>query len=177
MNGPFQEVSGFIEPDIDLECGQTVEKGEIPPENFYIQEKGRSSCYCYASEKNYPVCDRFTKPRNISERLSSDRRQTNNTAEILAATLAIQKVWLNGEYTLEIRSDSEVLVKGITDWIHQWERNGWKTALGAPVINKREYCELRDAMSQMNKVDFVHVRREHNKQADALARDGANFRV
>jgi len=74
---------------------------------------------------------------------------TNQVAELQAR---LRGLWVARQITYEkfggdlatvvIKADSEYLVKGMTDWILKWRRNGWKTASGKDVVNRRHFEQL-----------------------------------
>ena len=59
------------------------------------------------------------------------RSTTNNRMELFAAISALEE--LKRPCRVEIFTDSEYMRNGITQWIHGWQRNGWKTAKKEPV--------------------------------------------
>ncbi len=71
-----------------------------------------------------------------------------------------------------IKSDSEYLVKGMTDWVFKWKENGYRTAKGKPVTNMRIFQRLDELVERLNEmnveVQFWYVLREFNKDADGL---------
>lgn len=117
----------------------------------------------------------YGHPLNVAEPVK--RRPTNNVGEIEACTRAIQLAHSAGVKKLCINTDSEFVINCITKWIKGWKRNGFKTAKGAPVLNKDELVELDETLSLMEDVKWNHVRGhqgiEGNEAADALARTGA----
>ena len=71
-----------------------------------------------------------------------------------------------------IKTDSEYVINGMTDWIFKWKHNGYRDAKGQPVTNPALFQEL-DAMTlALNDLGVVvlfwHVPREQNLEADAL---------
>lgn len=117
--------------------------------------------------------------RNFSSTLDDSFPATNQAAEILAAIAAIE---MTTEYYSEkkickllIVTDSEYVVKGISDWIWKWKTNGWRTAKGEPVVNKELFQRLDGVVSDIeakgSEVRFWHVRRELNRDADRLANE------
>jgi len=117
---------------------------------------------------------------NVSRPLDSAYRQTNNTAEIVAAMEAIYQAERQGIQNLEIRTDSQFLINCI-DWMEtKWKLNGWRTASGKQVKNRDELAALDRAIqeSQMN-VRFKHVPGHkgdsNNGYADQMARNGARM--
>lgn len=72
-----------------------------------------------------------------------------------------------------LKSDSEYLVKGMTEWLSKWESNGYRTAKGAPVANLELFQKLRKLVGDLDTVGidvlFWHVERKFNKVADKCA--------
>ena len=96
---------------------------------------------------------------------------TNNRMELMAAIKALQA--LTEPCEVDLYTDSEYVMKGITEWIHGWKRNGWKTAAKKPVKNADLWQRLDDAM-QRHEVRWHwvkgHAGHEENERADRLAR-------
>lgn len=84
------------------------------------------------------------------ERSGFDPRTTNNRMELTAVTEALREaaaiVELRG-FEIAVTTDSQYVQKGITQWIHIWIRNGWKTTGKAPVKN----AELWSALWELSK--------------------------
>jgi ribonuclease HI len=107
---------------------------------------------------------------------------TNQVAEIYAAIVALEKLQLtlrpwdpDGHKACKvlIRSDSSYLVKGISEHIWKWKKNGYRTAKKQTVENWKLFQRLDELMMEFEEnripVWFWHVRREFNTEADALA--------
>ncbi|HZD26084.1 MAG TPA: ribonuclease HI [Alphaproteobacteria bacterium] len=96
---------------------------------------------------------------------------TNNRMEMMAAIAALEA--LKRASRVEITTDSEYLKNGITTWIHNWKKRGWKTADKKPVKNVDLWQRLEAAMAQ-HQVEWHWVRghagHPENERADALAR-------
>jgi ribonuclease HI len=94
---------------------------------------------------------------------------TNNTMELRAVIEAL-KVLEMGPPIL-IRTDSEYVIKGVTLWVRNWVRNGWKTMNGTPVKNKELWEELV-ALYKLHNAKFEHVKghvgHEWNEHVDEL---------
>ena len=58
---------------------------------------------------------------------------TNNRMELLAAISALEALAKPSEIT--VVTDSAYVKNGVTEWIHSWKRNGWRTAGKDPVKN------------------------------------------
>jgi len=98
---------------------------------------------------------------------------TNNRMEMTAA-LEVLKT-LERPTKIQIVTDSNYLKNGITQWIHGWRRNGWKTAAKKPVKNEDLWRAL-DEISQKHTItwDWVkgHAGHTENEEADGLANEG-----
>lgn len=98
---------------------------------------------------------------------------TNNRMELMAAIAALEA--LNREVAITIVTDSAYVKNGVTEWIHSWKRNGWRTAAKAPVKNAELWQRL-DAAQARHKVTWKwikgHAGHAENERADALARAG-----
>jgi len=77
-------------------------------------------------------------PLNLSKTVPVKYRQTNNTAEILAAVEAVRQARIMGSKNVCIKTDSELLTSAWEKAIKVWQLNGWKTAAGKPVRHRRE---------------------------------------
>ena len=65
---------------------------------------------------------------------------TNNQMELLAPIQALKKIPKGSK--VQIFTDSKYVKSGITEWIHNWKKNGWKTASKQDVKNKELWLEL-----------------------------------
>ena len=95
---------------------------------------------------------------------------TNNRMELTAAIEALNA--LNKPCRVELHSDSQYLRDGITRWIHDWRRNGWRTAGRKPVKNADLWERLVEAESRHDvKWHWVrgHSGHPENERVDALA--------
>ena len=64
----------------------------------------------------------------------SEKDTTNNQMELLAPIKALKEIPRGSK--VEIFTDSKYVKSGITEWIHNWKKNGWKTANKQEVKNK-----------------------------------------
>lgn len=104
---------------------------------------------------------------------------TNNRMELLAAISALETLAKPSEIT--VVTDSAYVKNGVTEWIHGWKRNGWRTAGKDPVKNVELWQRL-DAAQARHRVVWRwikgHAGHAENERADALARAGmAPFKV
>ena len=97
---------------------------------------------------------------------------TNNRMEITAALRALEA--LPGPAQVELHTDSQYLRKGITEWLPAWQRRGWKTAAGKPVLNEDLWRALWPLVQRHDiRWHWVagHRGEPLNERADALARE------
>jgi ribonuclease HI len=96
---------------------------------------------------------------------------TNNRMELMAAISALDA--LKKPSRVELHTDSQYVMKGITQWIHGWKKNGWKTADKKPVKNAELWQRLDDAR-RVHDIDWRwvkgHAGHAENERADELAR-------
>lgn len=98
---------------------------------------------------------------------------TNNRMELLAAIMALEA--LSRSCDVDVHTDSQYLRNGVTQWIHGWKRNGWKTASKQPVKNEDLWKRLDEARARHNiEWHWVkgHAGHDLNERADELAREG-----
>ena len=67
---------------------------------------------------------------------------TNNIMEMTAILRALEQVRQMNEKSVRIFTDSNYTKQGITSWIHNWKKNGWKTSSGGDVKNRELWIEL-----------------------------------
>ena len=95
---------------------------------------------------------------------------TNNRMELMAAIMAIES--LTRPSRVKLHTDSQYVQKGITEWLPQWVKRGWKTADKKPVKNADLWQRLHTAIQQHH-VEFIWVRghagHPENERADQLA--------
>ena len=95
---------------------------------------------------------------------------TNNRMELMAAIMALRE--LKHPCRVALWTDSQYLRKGITEWIHNWLKRGWKTAARQPVKNAELWRELH-AETLRHTIDWQWVKGHSghagNERADQLA--------
>ena len=106
---------------------------------------------------------------NIS---GKEQSTTNNRMELMAPIMALKKIKKNSK--IIIYTDSIYLKNGITTWIKNWEKNGWKNANKKPVKNKDLWLTLNE-LSKEHVIDWkwvkAHTGNKYNEIADKLATD------
>lgn len=99
---------------------------------------------------------------------------TNNRMELMAAIQGLES--LKRPCRVILTTDSQYVRKGITEWMVNWKRNGWKTASKKPVKNAGLWQRL-DRARQRHEVswDWVkgHSGHPENERADQLASEAA----
>ena len=102
-----------------------------------------------------------------------EAQTTNNRMELTAVIESLAALKTPCRVTLHL--DSEYVRNGITSWIHNWKRRGWRTASNQAVKNVDLWQKL-DAVTQVHKIDWRwvkgHAGNEGNERADALANRG-----
>ena len=101
---------------------------------------------------------------------------TNNQMEMQAALEAL-KYLKDKDEVIELYTDSNYLRQGITEWIHKWKLNNWRTAAKKPVANRDLWIEISDLNEKMNvQWNWVkgHAGDPGNERADQLANLGAD---
>lgn len=102
-----------------------------------------------------------------------DQETTNNRMELQAVIVALEQ--LTRPAAVRVTTDSKYVKQGITEWIHNWKRNGWRTAAKKPVKNSDLWQELDELAAKHDVVwDWVkgHSGHPDNELADALANRG-----
>lgn len=98
---------------------------------------------------------------------------TNNRMELTAVIRALES--LEARSRVRLYTDSQYVQKGITEWIHDWKRRGWRTADRKPVKNQDLWMRL-DELARGHEVEWHWVRghagHPENERADALANKG-----
>jgi ribonuclease HI len=97
---------------------------------------------------------------------------TNQKAELYAILRALEVF----PHLQVVRTDSQYAINSLTQWIHQWRQNGWRTARGQPVENRTLIETIANRLAQHPNLRFEHVRghhgEEYNEMADVYANQG-----
>lgn len=113
------------------------------------------------------------RSQGVEKMLSgAEQETTNNQMEIMAAIQGLEA--LNRASIVVLTTDSQYVRQGITQWIHGWKRNGWKTSQKQPVKNKTLWQRLDDAVEK-HTVEWHWVKghsgHEENERVDMAAND------
>ena len=106
----------------------------------------------------------------------SKKNTTNNQMELMAPIEALKKIPKGSK--VQIFTDSKYVKSGITEWINNWKKNGWKTANKQKVKYKDLWVELDLLSSQFDiKWSWVkaHSTDKLNNEVDLIAREAANL--
>ena len=102
-----------------------------------------------------------------------ERNTTNNRMELTAVIRALEA--LKRPVAVRIHTDSQYVQKGISQWIHNWKKNGWRTSDKKPVKNADLWQRL-DILSSQHDVAWIwvkgHAGHPGNERADKLANRG-----
>ncbi|MAI54668.1 MAG: ribonuclease HI [Gammaproteobacteria bacterium TMED95] len=100
----------------------------------------------------------------------SEMNTTNNRMELAAAINGL--AYFTEAREIALTTDSQYVRQGITQWIHGWRRNGWRTSAKQPVKNQ-DLWQALDALAAKHSVSWHWVKghsgHPENEQADALA--------
>ena len=124
---------------------------------------GWGAILIYAKEKKY---------------ISGSKQLTTNNQMELTATIEALKAILKPS-NVALYTDSQYVKNGITSWIFNWKKNGWKTANKKPVANKDLWIELEKYVD-FHSVSWFWVKGHsgdhYNEIADELAVKAMNER-
>ena len=108
------------------------------------------------------------------ELYGGDKNTTNNRMELMAVIMAIESIEMIQDVT--IFTDSTYVQKGISEWIINWKRNGWKSSNKQPVKNQDLWVRLDNLNSEQITWQWVKGHSGHieNDRADYLANLGVH---
>lgn len=119
-------------------------------------------------------------PFNLACTLNFRDRHTSQLAELEACAQALMKAVsieagrpFGDLNAIIIKSDSEYLVRGLTEWLPKWKQNGWKNCKGMPVANAIKFQMIEGLIKQLEQdvsVRFWLVPRKLNGEADSMAK-------
>ncbi len=110
------------------------------------------------------------------ELFGGELHTTNNRMELLAAISALEA--LKRHCPVRLHTDSKYVQQGITEWVHNWKKRGWKTADKKPVKNEDLWRRL-DLLATQHQIEWVwvkgHAGHDGNERADGLANRGVEL--
>jgi len=103
----------------------------------------------------------------------SESHTTNNRMELTAAIRSLEFAINNFQFSkIQIHTDSEYVTKGMTEWIHRWQKKGWKTAGRKPVLNQDLWQKLL-LLTKEREMEWKYVAGHSgiplNERADEIA--------
>ena len=111
--------------------------------------------------------------RERKELWGGEKNTTNNRMELTAVIRALEA--LKRPVAARVHTDSQYVQKGISEWIRNWKRNGWRTSEKKPVKNADLWQRL-DELSRGHEIAWIwvkgHAGHPGNERADQLARRG-----
>lgn len=107
------------------------------------------------------------------ELYGGEKETTNNRMELMAAIKALES--LSRPCSIDLTTDSQYVRQGISQWIENWKKRGWKTAAKKPVKNIDLWKRLDEAAAKHD-INWHWVRghsgHDENERADILANKG-----
>jgi ribonuclease HI len=109
-----------------------------------------------------------------------EKETTNNRMELKAVIEALKFIKDNNFKEVTIYADSAYVLGGVTSWIKNWEKNGWKTANKKPVLNQELWKELNSIERLLKTKIFWQKVKGHsgdlyNDRADSIATRNSNL--
>lgn len=99
---------------------------------------------------------------------------TNNRMELTAAIRALEV--LREPCEVHVTTDSQYVRKGITEWLANWKKRGWKTASKQPVKNVDLWCRL-DELARIHRVHWHWVKGHSGHRENEIADELANLGI
>lgn len=113
------------------------------------------------------------KGKHEKELCGGELDTTNNRMELMAAIQGLKAIKRPSH--IHVTTDSQYVRKGITEWIHNWRKNNWKTAQKKPVKNADLWQQL-DELASSHTIDWHWVKGHsghvENERVDELANQG-----
>jgi len=118
----------------------------------------------------------FQGDKIIAQAKGSQKDTTNNRMELTAVIEALRalKTMKDAPRQASVLTDSQYVQKGISEWIHTWKRNSWRTSDKKPVKNQDLWIEL-DSLAAEFKLQWEwvkgHAGNEYNELCDSLVQE------
>lgn len=123
--------------------------------------------------RRYDENGNVIKSRRITGR---EPHTTNNRMEMIAAIQGLRQIKVNETVHIKIISDSQLLIKGMTEWLPGWLAKNWRGSTGKEIANKDLWLTLV-ALCEDKRVQWCWVRGHNgdpsNEEADRLANAAA----
>lgn len=158
---------------------KVINGAELPPEK-YILVYADGSCLGNPGPGGWAATVREVNGSEVALMLTLAGCEpgvtTNNQMELIAAINAIEALDPNDPTPVIVRTDSEYVVKGMTEWHQNWIKKGWRTSGKKPVLN-RDLWERLIALSANKNITWQWVRghsgEPYNEEVDAIAHNQA----
>ena len=141
----------------------------MPQTSTMVEIFSDGACSGNPGPGGYGTILRFGK--HTKELSGFDPETTNNRMELLGAIVGLEA--LTRPCTVRLTTDSQYLVKGMTEWVDGWQRKGWKNSKKEEVAN-RDLWERLLAVASKHQIEWVwvkgHAGHEENERCDELAR-------
>ena len=113
--------------------------------------------------------------RGVEKELSGGEKETTNNRMELAAVISALAA-LKTSCDISLYTDSKYVMDGITRWLPNWKKNGWKTVQGTSVLNRDLWTAI-DGFMERHRILFQrvkgHVGTRYNELCDRLAKEEA----
>lgn len=97
---------------------------------------------------------------------------TNNRMELMAVIMALSA--LKTSCNISLYTDSQYVMKGITEWLDNWKKNGWRTSNKKQAVKNVDLWQQLDELVQKHEIRWIWVKGHNghaeNERCDALAR-------
>jgi ribonuclease HI len=117
----------------------------------------------------------FQGEKIIKEDKGGERNTTNHRMELMAVISALKTLkTLEGPRQARVFTDSQYVQKGMTEWIHAWKRNSWRTSDKKPVKNQDLWVELDSLAAEIPlQWEWVkgHAGDKYNERCDRMTQE------
>lgn len=114
--------------------------------------------------------------KDIEKELSGGASETTNNRMELTAVIEGLKA-LKKRCDITLYTDSKYVMEGVTKWLPNWKRNGWKTSNKKGAVKNQELWEELDKLLPLHEIQWIwvkgHAGHEENERVDTLARQQA----
>ena len=122
------------------------------------------------------VLETFQEKKIIIQEKGAERNTTNNRMELSAVINALRALKRMEDVPRQtaLFTDSQYVQKGITEWIHNWKRNSWRTSDKSPVKNQDLWKELDQLAGEFKiKWEWIrgHAGHEYNEICDKMTQE------
>ena len=114
--------------------------------------------------------------KDIEKELSGGASETTNNRMELTAVIEGLKA-LKKPCDITLYTDSKYVMEGVTKWLPNWKRNGWKTSNKKGAVKNQELWEELDKLLPLHEIQWIwvkgHAGHAENERVDTLARQQA----